>query len=558
MSGMEYLYRICRALATLMQVRLSFIRRAQALKPAFLLLVVKPLGSDFGRDPALKRWAKLFRASGARSCRIPLQFENEYLTQTLAVNGWAKLIRPLRAGFWQCVAVVGVALLLLGTFASAQVLKRPHDDSQNTDQNQSKINAKKAKNYPRAIAVVEFLPGGGTRLVPVALWINDHFYDASLYGANPEPMAVEPETVYEATNYGEPVGFFTVTSPQELKGSWIASGQWKPRRVMDETLAQQAANQPKPKPAADFDSDRPTLHRAGSSGSSNSDSASGAAASTASSSGTPAAAEDDPNRPTLKRSVASSPAPASASSTQVAGTSDSSLNAPSPDENDPNRPVLRRGKPASQSSAPQPVSPSASGEPKTAPGKVIATGTALVRHSYPAVSDAGPYEPRSLLYAMTDSERASKSQQMSALALDEIRRFIATRHTPVLPKTAAITDYDLRSYDLDFSNSPTLVFTAKLPVPGARAFRTPEFDYFVTFVAREDFNGQPIKIFTSVTDSNHLDVFPRMEIIDAVDADANGRGDLLFRQYSDSGISYSLYRVFPYDMHKVFEGGAGV
>jgi hypothetical protein len=164
---------------------------------------------------------------------------------------------------------------------------------------------------------------------------------------------------------------------------------------------------------------------------------------------------------------------------------------------------------------------------------------------------------RSLLYSMNPQERSSKSDQMSALALAEIRKFIAARHTPALPKNAAITDFDLRAFDLEFSNSPTLVFTAKLLVPGAKPYRGTEFDYFVTVVAREDFDGNPIKIFTSVTDSNHLDAFPRLEIVDAVDADANGRGDLLFRQYSDTGINYSLYRVFPYDMQKIFEGGSG-
>ena len=61
-----------------------------------------------------------------------------------------------------------------------------------------------------------------------------------------------------------------------------------------------------------------------------------------------------------------------------------------------------------------------------------------------------------------------------------------------------------------------------------------------------------------VSDSNHLDAYPRMQIIDAIDADANGRGDLLFRQYSDTGISYALFRVFPYQMEKIFEGGAGL
>ena len=160
------------------------------------------------------------------------------------------------------------------------------------------------------------------------------------------------------------------------------------------------------------------------------------------------------------------------------------------------------------------------------------------------------------MYSMDSAERNNKSQQLRALAMDEIGKFIAKRKTPALPKAATISDYDLRAYDLDFSNSPTFVLTATLPVAGAKALRGGEFEYYVTVVAREDINGVPIKIFGLVSDSNHLDAFPRLEVVDAVDADANGRGDLLFRDHSDSGISYSLYRVYPYDMQKVFEGGA--
>ena len=159
---------------------------------------------------------------------------------------------------------------------------------------------------------------------------------------------------------------------------------------------------------------------------------------------------------------------------------------------------------------------------------------------------------------MNEEEHAAKAEQIGALALDEIRKFIAQRHTPALPKTPAITNLELRSYDLEFHNVPTIVFTAALPVAGAKAFGGGEFSYFVTIVAHEDINGVPVKIFSLVSDSNHLDAFPRLEIIDAVDADANGRGDLLFRQYSDTGITYSLYRVYPYEMQKVFEGGSGV
>ena len=166
---------------------------------------------------------------------------------------------------------------------------------------------------------------------------------------------------------------------------------------------------------------------------------------------------------------------------------------------------------------------------------------------------------RSLLYAMGSSERVDRSQEMGELALDDIRKFATQRKTPALPKTAAITDYDLRAFDLDYSNSPTLVYTATLAVPGAKALRGGEFDYYVTVVARGVVSGdKPIKIFSSVTDSNHLDAFARMEIIDAVDADANGRGDLLFRQYSDTGINYGLYRVYPTRCRRYLKAVPGV
>ncbi len=114
---------------------------------------------------------------------------------------------------------------------------------------------RKSKRGPRAIAVVEFLPGGGMRLVPIALWIDGKYYDASLYGANPEPMAVEPETVYEAQSLGEPTGTFTITEPLQIKGSWIAEGTWRPHLAMDEQVAaraaKEAANKTKPEPEQD-------------------------------------------------------------------------------------------------------------------------------------------------------------------------------------------------------------------------------------------------------------------------------------------------------------------
>jgi hypothetical protein len=447
---------------------------------------------------------------------------------------------------------------------------------------------KKAKRGPRAIGVVEFLPNGGMRLVPIALWIDGKYYDASEYGANPTPMALEPETVYEAQSLGEPTGIFTVTEPKQVNGNWMADGTWRPHTAMDDQLAAQAAKEAANKAKAaksaavmtdTADDSRPVLKRAP--GSSSTDTAP-----------PPPASNSDPDRPTMKRAPADSSskptmgpmdsppasAPASTAKTQTtvddgdsdrpvmkrrspaasptATTSDSDSSGPaamtpsaaSSNDNDPNRPVLSRTKTTKPSAA----------ESASAKTDVAFPTTGKAARAYPAISDAGHYESRPLLYSMTSGERQIQEQQILKLAMAEIRAFAAKHIGPPIPKTAAITDYDVRAFDLDFSSSPTVVLTAKLPVAPAKGQRDTGFTYFVSVVARVDINDQAQKIFVSVTDTRHLDAIPRMELIDAVDADANGRGDLLFRQYSDVGISYGLYRVSPYQIEKVFVGGSSL
>ncbi len=493
-----------------------------------------------------------------------------------------------KSGKW---ATAGpVAILLLSTFVAAQIRDRTEHKPTDQDQQQAKKQDKKTKRGPRAIALVEFLPGGGTRLVPIALWIDGHFYDASLYGANPEPMALQPETLYQALAYGEPAGWFTVTTPRDVDGNWVAEGQWKPETPLEARIAQQAAKQPKPKgqDVLSDDPGRPVLRRpgasdtaspsAGQSGAPASNSGgnstpSGGAGSTANSNAPPKS-DDDPDRPTLKASPpSSSSAPSNAKptlgdNTQQAKARPPASNTPpaaSPDEDDPNRPVLRRGRPAEQP-APAATASSDANVGKTASpaaaGGAAVPGTSAkptqAPRAYAAISDAGNYETRSLLYGMATNERQSLGEPMSRMAMDEVRKYAGKHNGPALPKTAAITDYDLHGFDLDYSNSPTLVLSAKLAVAPAKDTHGGEFDYFVTVVAKVDLNGTPQKIFSVVSDTNHLDAYPRMQIIDAVDADANGRGDLLFRQYSDTGISYALFRVFPYQMEKIFEGGAGM
>ena len=216
------------------------------------------------------------------------------------------------------IAVMFVSLLL-SRFSTAQL--RDRTEHPRVDQDQAQSNKKPDKRGPRAIAVVEFLPGGSARLVPVALWINDRFYDASLYGSNPEPMALQPETLYQALSYGEPTGWFTVTTPRQVNGNWVADGQWKPQQgSLDTKIAEQAAKQPKQKGPSlgSDDSGPPVLRRSPSSGSSESEpepsggnqgsSAAPSGGSSTSSSGStpPPPSNDDPDRPTLKASPSSS------------------------------------------------------------------------------------------------------------------------------------------------------------------------------------------------------------------------------------------------------------
>ncbi len=516
--------------------------------------------------------------------------------------------------------------LLLGIFlwctfpaahAQRPELRRPHEqDSPAPDATA----AKKSKRGARAIGVVEFLPGGGTRLVPVALWWQGKYYDASLYEANPAPLALEPGTVYQALNDGEAAGQFVVNMPKLSNAGWIGDGRWTPHRAMDAQLAAEAAKQPKVKAneskaifTGDADNGPPVLRRPGSEPGTSTDKASSPAtapapsatasgsqtssapstASTASptsapstttsdsSSGRPtlrrpgdepdaaptqtatvqpasskSADDSDPDRPTLRK-----PTAPAAADTATATAPKPQPSTPAADENDPDRPTLSRGgtpathsKPSPQTKTSLPASTASAATASPTAGSAAAKNSAS--RSFAAISDAGKFETRPLVYATTPERQQQLGLSIAALALADIRAFAAKHPTgPKLPKNASLADYDLRLFDLDFSNSPTVILTAKLPVAAASSR---PFAYYTTYVAHLDTNGDPVKVFSSVTDTTHLDVFPRLELIDALDADGNGRGDLLFRQYSDTSISYGLYRVFPYNMQKVFEGGASL
>jgi hypothetical protein len=66
---------------------------------------------------------------------------------------------------------------------------------------------------------------------------------------------------------------------------------------------------------------------------------------------------------------------------------------------------------------------------------------------------------------------------------------------------------------------------------------------FVTLIAQPDLYGGVLVIYKSVTDAAHLDVTPRLKLVDAVDAMGDNRGELLFEMRGDQQRQFALFRV---------------
>jgi hypothetical protein len=72
-------------------------------------------------------------------------------------------------------------------------------------------------------------------------------------------------------------------------------------------------------------------------------------------------------------------------------------------------------------------------------------------------------------------------------------------------------------------------------------------------VARTDIYSNLHKLYLGITDKYHLDLTPRLELIDAVDADGDGRGELLFQETTDAGNGYVIYRATADTLWKMFD-----
>jgi hypothetical protein len=402
----------------------------------------------------------------------------------------------------------------------------------------------KADKGPRALGLVQLSPKGNKgRLTPIVVMMDGKFYDAGSYKATPVPMAVDFDIVYEGLRSGVSQGIFTITQPGQLNHVWIAEGTWLPAGAKAPEKGMKYST-----PVIEDKDAPPVLHRAHEK----------------------ADADSGPDKPDKDKSdkkdqpkPATSPAPpTSVASPPDTAKAPASSASPAPSD-DSYHPRLRRGKPESN--------------PRLEPSKTSFEALADAERSQivfiPAISDAGGPDPRPYTYDVKPAEEAIYRNKMFALAAAQLRgqAGAASKEKEAVParkksssrksagKSSAFSapdfdDVSLRIFDLSNSNEPVLVLSAKTRPPAAGATGSIEEPKEITLIARTNLEGEVQKLFFSQADSRHLDVAPRMELIDAVDADGDGRGELLFRRTFDGGSAYAIYRVTADGLWPLFEG----
>jgi hypothetical protein len=415
---------------------------------------------------------------------------------------------------------------------------------------------------PRAVGLLELAPDGNAHLIPIAILVDGKFYDASAYKASPVPFAIWGETVYEAERTGVPQGLFTVGEVLHTGTTWLAEGKWRPA---GSEPAKKHHDDSKPK--MDEDEGPPKLRRS-------------EAEKSAPPSAPPSAAPDAKAPPATSspddtKPAAAPPLPAKPSDdASPAASSTPSYNTSSNDD-DPNRPVLQRGKthavgPAagSVSALKTPPATTKAAATKTEKDKKNATPQLI-----PAISDAGGPDPRPYSYDIKPDEEQNFRKKMLALAADAVQARVKettpvvpgakpTVHPPASARGAAkapqpsFDDVQFRAFDLWNTNEPVFVLSAKAKMPASSKSVETDNDltYFVTLVEKVDIYGDLRKLNATVTDTRHLDQIPRLELIDAVDADGDGRGELLFRQVSDTGSAWAIYRAGADQLFPLFQG----
>ncbi len=452
--------------------------------------------------------------------------------------------------------------------------------------------AKPDANAPdmRAVGVYEWTGDEAhpkaARLVPICIYDGQDLIDAGFYLAHPEPLALESDVEYQLQRDGKAVGLFDIDTSAREQGGWVGYGKWRPLAKTTSAPAQVA----KVDEDDDAQSDVPILHRkhhaddsaggtdSGSGSSSGSDSGSGA--------GGPA---PDPDRPTLHKGGGAS---TTDSSTNSSGTSSGSSGDSGTTASDSDRPVLHAGGDSSTSGSTSSddssrgklkkkkkedddayvadvASASDPNRPHLTPGRFAGYGAPVVPtlfglpvdiHQTVAVSDAidRPEHPWNYTWANPDDEdkmrAAMETIARTALGLDAApgapakpgtRTAAARKSAKPAPPPAPLLVEQFRVFQLAYDGGATLVLSAHSSGAGAQ-------EKFVTLIAQPDLYGGVAVLEKNVTDAASLDLTPRMRLVDAVDAEADNRGELLFELRGSTQRQFALYRVLRGDATRIF------
>jgi hypothetical protein len=446
---------------------------------------------------------------------------------------------------------------------------------------------------PRAVALLQLTSNGKASLLPIAILINGKFWDASAYKATPVPMALESGIIYEAERSGSSQGLFTVNSAlhsnaPNAQSPWIGTGSWVPAGTEKPKTSLQAEAAPV---GLDTSEGPPRLTK-------NPSKETPAASTAPASTSTPAPSSqpssgDEPPRlskpaaPPASTPPASTPnpapprggAPGAPQSEDKPGDAKPADKPRAPESDSGadvgSRPRLRRGKPAesfADEEIPGYSKPGATPSKNT--GKAPETAPAGPVQLIPAISDSGGPDPHSYGFEFLKDEEGERLQQMTAMAKQQVRTYLdAQAKARITPKAMTaqasrlrtakkgpepiLSNVQMKAYDLWSSNQPVLIFSAQaqMPpaVPGASPGASDDLQYSILLVAYPDIYHDLRKIYSGVTDKYHLDLSPRLELIDAVDADGDGRGELLFRETSDGGSGWVIYRASADKLWKLYD-----
>jgi hypothetical protein len=455
-----------------------------------------------------------------------------------------------------------------------------------------------------------------SRLVPICIFDGQDLQDADIYLARPFPLALTSDVEYQLLEDGKPSGLFDIETAAREQGSWVGYGKHLPVPMpklaptqvakidqdddsqsdtpilhrkhhagdADAGSGASSGNTGSDPNAPPPDPDRPTLHKGGDASAGNSGDSSNAPSGSStsstnstqasnsgsptlhrggdasasssgdtSSSGSDSGSTSDPDRPQLHRlpdsSASSSTAPAGSNQPKLKrkkGSEDEGYVDSVEKSSDPDRPHLFRGKSAGFDG---PVTPSLVGLPPDMHQEVAVSDlTDRPEHVWDYVW-ANPDDEAKMKAAMEDLARTALGLTPPPAPAKPVHKTTTTAHKPkqltLKPLPPPLIDEQFRVFELAYGSGATMVLSAHTDGAGAQ-------EKFVTLVGQPDLYGNVAILIKNVTDAAHLDDTPRMRLVDAVDALADNRGDLLFELRGSTQRQFALYRVLRGDATRIF------